>query len=103
MSAVIADSLLGETIYDFTVKNAQGEDVSLKVWVGYWRLLQVQKGIEIILKNGDFYKKIQEYDNGKVTLIVNVASKCGEVEQYKELVDIQEKYKDDLQVLYSAF
>ena len=45
-----------------------------------------------------FYEKIQEYDNGKVTLIVNVASKCGEVDQYKELVDIQEKYKDDLQV-----
>ena len=30
-SAVLADSLLGDTIYDFTVKNAQGEDVSLKV------------------------------------------------------------------------
>ena len=43
--------------------------------------------------------KIQEYDNGKITLIVNVASKCEEVEQYKELVDIQEKYKDDLQVI----
>ena len=43
--------------------------------------------------------KIQEYDNGKITLIVNVASKCGEVEQYKELVDIQAKYKDDLQVI----
>ena len=31
VSAVFADSLLGDTIYDFTVKNAQGEDVSLKV------------------------------------------------------------------------
>ena len=60
--------------------------------------LQVQKGIEISENYRDLNEKIQEYDNGKVTLIVNVASKCGEVDQYKELVDIQEKYKDDLQV-----
>ena len=60
--------------------------------------LQVQKGIEISENYRVFNEKIQEYDNGKVTLIVNVASKCGEVDQYKELVDIQEKYKDDLQV-----
>ena len=85
------------------MKNAQGEDVSLKVWrILEVDSLQVQTGIEIFEKIGDFYEKIQEYDNGKVTLIVNVASKCGEVDQYKELVDIQEKYKDDLQVFQES-
>ena len=41
---------------------------------------------------------VQKYDNGKVTLIVNVASKCGYTDQYAELVELQERYKDDLQV-----
>lgn len=31
---------------------------------------------------------------GKTLLIVNVASKCGFTKQYKELVELQEKYKD---------
>lgn len=67
-------------------------------WILEVDSLQVQKGIETFENYHDFNEKIQDYDNGKVTLIVNVASKCGEVDQYKELVDIQEKYKDDLQV-----
>lgn len=52
------------TIYDFTVKNNKGEDVSLS-----------------------------EY-KGKVLLIVNVASKCGYTKQYSGLQALYEKYKD---------
>ena len=52
------------TIYDFTVKNNKGEDVSLS-----------------------------EY-KGKVLLIVNVASKCGYTKQYSGLQVLYEKYKD---------
>merc|ERR1711931_517186 len=66
----LASSVIAETIYDFSVKNAKGEDVSL-----------------------------EKYDNGKVTLIVNVASKCGYTDQYAELVELQERYKEDLQIL----
>ncbi len=52
------------TIYDFTVKNNKGEDVSLS-----------------------------EY-KGKVLLIVNVASKCGYTKQYSGLQALYGKYKD---------
>ncbi|MCA9448842.1 MAG: glutathione peroxidase [Candidatus Omnitrophica bacterium] len=54
-----------KSVYDFTVKNIAGDDVSLK-----------------------------DYD-GKVLLIVNVASKCGYTPQYEGLQDLYEKYKDD--------
>ena len=37
--------------------------------------------------------KLSEY-NGKVIMIVNVASKCGFTSQYKGLQDIYDKYKD---------
>ena len=50
------------TIYDFTVKDAQGKDVSLK-----------------------------EYQ-GKVLLIVNTATGCGFTPQYEGLQDLYEKY-----------
>ena len=50
------------TIYDFTVKDARGEDVSLK-----------------------------EYQ-GKVLLIVNTATGCGFTPQYEGLQDLYEKY-----------
>lgn len=53
------------SIYDFTVKDTQGKDVSLS-----------------------------EYE-GKVLLIVNSATKCGFTPQYNELTDMYNKFKDD--------
>merc|ERR1712021_261305 len=58
-----------KTIFEFDVKNAQGETVSLS-----------------------------KSDNNKVTLIVNVASNCGYTDQYAELVTLQNNFGDDLQV-----
>ncbi len=53
-----------ETIYDFVVKDAKGEDVSMS-----------------------------EY-KGKVLLIVNTATGCGFTPQYDGLEDLYEKYQD---------
>jgi len=53
-----------DNLYGFTVKNIEGQDVSLS-----------------------------EY-RGKVLLIVNVASKCGFTGQYQGLQALYEKYKD---------
>lgn len=52
-------------LYDFKIKNIDGEEV-------------------------DFSK----YKN-KVVLIVNVASKCGFANQYKELEELNQKYKEE--------
>ena len=52
------------TIYDFTVKNGKGEDVSLDKYAG------------------------------KVLLIVNTATKCGFTKQYDGLEELYKKYKD---------
>ncbi len=53
------------SIYDFTVKNIDGKDVSLSKY------------------------------KGKVLLIVNVASKCGFTPQYEGLEKLYDKYKND--------
>ena len=59
-----------ESVYDFTVKGLNNEDVSLKDY------------------------------SGKVLLIVNTATKCGFTPQYKELEALYEKYaKDGLEIL----
>ncbi len=52
------------TIYDYSVQNAKGEDISLK-----------------------------DYE-GKVILVVNTATGCGFTPQYKDLEEIYEKYHD---------
>ncbi|MBQ3751398.1 MAG: glutathione peroxidase [Bacteroidales bacterium] len=53
-----------KSIYDFTVKDIKGQDVSLKSY------------------------------EGKVLLIVNVASKCGLTPQYEGLETLYKQYKD---------
>ena len=63
-------TLSAQSIYDFTVKDDAGKDVSLA-----------------------------EY-KGKVLLIVNTATQCGFTPQYKELEALYEKYsKDGLEIL----
>ena len=52
------------TVYDFTMKDAEGQDISL----------------------ADY--------KGKVLLIVNTATGCGFTPQYNGLEDLYEKYKD---------
>ena len=53
---------MSKTMHDFTVKNSQGQDVSLSAY------------------------------KGKVVLVVNVASKCGFTPQYEGLEKIFEQY-----------
>ncbi|CAH9061444.1 unnamed protein product [Cuscuta epithymum] len=60
-----AESSKPQSVYDFTVKNAKGEDVELSAY------------------------------KGKVLLIVNVASQCGLTNSnYGELKTLYEQYKD---------
>ena len=52
------------SIYDYIIKNAKGEDISMSNY------------------------------KGKVLLIVNTATKCGFTPQYKDLVNLYNKYND---------
>jgi len=52
------------SVFDFSVKNQKGEDVSLSIY------------------------------KGKVLLIVNTATRCGFTKQYDELEDLYKKYRD---------
>jgi len=62
--SLVADSKKSSSIYDFTVQDIDGKDV-----------------------------KLSEYQ-GKVLLIVNVASKCGNTPQYEGLQKIYEEYRE---------
>src|SRR3954466_3986609 len=53
-----------KTVYDFTMKDIEGKDVSLSQY------------------------------KGKVLLIVNVASMCGNTPQYRDIETLYKKYKD---------
>lgn len=61
---LFATALPTKTVYDFIVKDIDGKDVSLSQY------------------------------KGKVLLIVNVASLCGNTPQYKDIEALYEKYKD---------
>ena len=65
LAAILLFSMpMGKTVYDFKMKNIDGKEVSL----------------------ADY--------KGKVLLIVNVASHCGNTPQYKDIEALYEKYKD---------
>lgn len=63
-AASVANQNTGKTIYDFTMKDIDGNDVSLSQY------------------------------KGKIVVIVNTASKCGLVEQFAEIEAFYKKYKD---------
>lgn len=63
-TALLAATLAAPGFYDFTVNDIQGKSTSLKKY------------------------------EGKVVLVVNVASRCGNTPQYKGLQALYEKYSD---------
>ncbi len=70
MALICVLALSAQSVYDFTVKDDLGNDVSL----------------------ADY--------KGKVLLIVNTATRCGFTPQYKELEELYEKYeKEGLEIL----
>lgn len=63
--AALASTAFAGSLYDVPLKDIDGKDTSLKAY------------------------------EGKVLLIVNVASKCGNTKQYKELQALHEEFKDE--------
>jgi glutathione peroxidase len=57
-------NVMAQNVYDFTVKDRRGNDVSLSDY------------------------------KGKVLLIVNTATRCGFTPQYEELESLYKEYKD---------
>lgn len=64
IAVLLATALPTKSVYDFTVKDIDGKDVSLSKY------------------------------KGKVLLFVNVASLCGNTPQYKDIEALYKKYKD---------
>ena len=67
--AVLLTTVPTKTVYDFKVKDIDGNDVDLSKY------------------------------KGKKLMIVNVASKCGFTPQYEDLQNVKEKYSDKITVL----
>ena len=65
MAMICVLTLSAQSIYDFKVKNDEGQDISLSDY------------------------------KGKVLLIVNTATRCGFTPQYKELEALYEKYRSE--------
>ena len=63
LTLMTASAFSADSIYNISVKDIDGKDTSLKAY------------------------------QGKVLLVVNVASKCGNTPQYKSLESVYEKYK----------
>lgn len=61
--------LSAQSVHDFTITSIEGEKVELAQF------------------------------KGKKILIVNTASNCGYTKQYKELQELQDRYKDDLVII----
>jgi glutathione peroxidase len=64
LSSALSVFMAPRTVYDYTVKDIDGREVSLDVY------------------------------RGKTLLIVNVASRCGYTPQYKDLQSLYERYSD---------
>jgi glutathione peroxidase len=58
------------------------------------KMEQQSKLYSFVMKTIDGKDKSLSDYSGKVLMIVNVASKCGNTPQYKELEEIYDKYKD---------
>ena len=69
LTMILATTLTGSSIYDFKVPGLDGSDIDFSQY------------------------------KGKMIMIVNTASQCGNTPQYKELETLYEKYKDKLVIV----
>lgn len=77
------------SVYDFTVKDIKGQDVSLEKY----KYKYFEKLVFRLLYESFFF--FFNRFRGSVLIIVNVASKCGYTSKhYKELAELDEKYRD---------